>query len=543
VTVADEPDFDLEGIIATFLAETEEGLAGMEEALVRLEARPADEEILSTIFRVAHTLKGNAASLGFAAPAEFAHSLEDLLDRLRARTLPVTGALVTLLLQAVDALRVMVPEAARGVEGMRPGHKELSGRLAAWGTAAASEPGATAPAPAPGPSEERARTLRVDVGRLDRILNLSGEISIARGRLASLLERRTGPGREEDLDALRELDGLFQDLQEQITKVRMVPVGPMFRRFVRTVRDVAQGHGKRARLLVEGEDVEVDTTVIELIRDPLTHLVRNAIDHGIEDPEARRARGKDPTGQLVLRAFHDAGGIVIQLVDDGAGLNRDRILARARSLGRALDTERLSDADVHRLVFEPGFSTAHAVTDLSGRGIGMDVVRRNVEALRGSVAVESHEDQGTTVTIRLPLTLAIIRGFLVGVGEESYVIPLETVTECVDLPAAEAHADAASGVLELRGEAVPFVRLRRTLALPGTSRQRESVVVLRRDGEAAGLAVDELRGECEAVIKPLGRLFQGLPGIAGATILASGRVALILDTPALLKSAVQGVCA
>ncbi|HVQ30210.1 MAG TPA: Hpt domain-containing protein, partial [Vicinamibacteria bacterium] len=373
-----EEDLDLEEIIATFVAETEEGLSTMEQALIGLEARPADAELLGSIFRVAHTLKGNAAILGLAVPAEFAHALEDLLDRVRAKTVPVTAVLVTLLLEAVDVLRVMVPEAVAGAGSMQTAHRELLGRL----TASAASPGSpTVAFPAePAATTARAdgaRTLRVDVGKLDRMLNLSGEISIARGRLASLLAQRlAGRHREELQDALRELEDLFLDLQEQISKVRMVPVGPTFRRYVRTVRDVAAAHGKRARLVVEGEDVEVDTSVIEHIRDPLTHLVRNAPDHGIEDPGGRQRAGKDPVGRLTLRAYHEAGRIVIQLEDDGAGLSRERILARAHKAGRAADAERLTDAEVYRLIFEPGFSTAETVTDLSGRGIGMDVVRR-----------------------------------------------------------------------------------------------------------------------------------------------------------------------
>jgi two-component system chemotaxis sensor kinase CheA len=385
VSDVDDLGFDRAEIVAVFVAETEEGLTAMDESLVRLETVPGDEEVLNRIFRVAHTLKGNAATLGFAAPTEFAHHLEDVLDRVRARTLAVTSPLISLLLEAADALRVLVPAAVAGVDELRPEQQALLGRLDRFALGTPSEepvaPAASVEPVRPGP----AKTLRVEVAKLDRMLNLSGEISISRGRLSSLVQAGTEADGADVVDALRELDALFLDLQEQITKVRMVPVGPTFRRFVRTVRDVAAAHGKEAYLVVEGEDVEVDTSIIEMIGDPLTHLIRNALDHGIESPEARAAQGKPRAGCITLRARHEAGRIVIQVSDDGAGLSRDRILARARAIGRVGEGERLADAEVDRLVFEPGFSTAAAVTEMSGRGIGLDVVRRNVDALRGTV--------------------------------------------------------------------------------------------------------------------------------------------------------------
>lgn len=320
-------------------------------------------------------------------------------------------------------------------------------------------------------------------------------------------------------------------------KVRMVPLGPIFRRYLRTVRDVAAAHGKQARLVVEGEDVEVDTSVVEHIRDPLTHMIRNAIDHGIEAPDVRRRRGKDPCGCVTLRAFRDAGSIVIQVADDGAGLDRARIADRARALGTVPDLEALTDQQLHRLVLEPGFSTADAVTDLSGRGVGLDVVRRNVERLRGAVEIESRDGGGTTITLRLPLTLAIIAGFAVGVAGETYLMPLDAVVECLDLPREECpHADGR-GVLNLRGAALPYLRLREVFGLGGSPPEREQVVVVDHDGGQVGLAVDALYGESQTVIKPLGKLVRNATGFAGSAILGSGKVALILDVAALLRQA------
>ena len=244
------------------------------------------------------------------------------------------------------------------------------------------------------------------------------------------------------VEAHRAADRLFLDLQEEVMKIRMVPLGPTFRQFFRAVRDVATASGKQAHLELSGEDVDVDTNVIEHLRDPLTHLVRNAVDHGIESPEVRLAAGKDPSGRVHLQARHEGGSIVIQVQDDGAGLDRARIIARARAHGDRRDLEAMPDGELFRLILEPGFSTAERVTEFSGRGVGMDVVRRNVERLRGSIAVDGRPGAGSTITLRLPLTLAIIRGFSVGVGDDTYVVPLDSVVECLEFPREAGHAGA-----------------------------------------------------------------------------------------------------
>lgn len=546
-------NIDHEAILQTFLDESEEELRRMEEALVALETQPESEETLQTIFRVAHTLKGNAASLGFPHVASFAHAVEDTLQRLRDRTIPVSGDLITLLLRAVDALQQMVLVAVAGNEEMQPAHAELIRLLGRAGVLAPEEKERTAAALALTERRQRSwgrrkedlhtwkdrgRTLRVDLEKLDRILNLTGEIAIARGRLRQMLEERVGRAGEEVLEAHLEADRLYLDLQELVMKARMVPVGPTFRQYVRTLRDMAAATGKSVRLQIEGEDVEVDTRVIEHLRDPLTHMVRNAVDHGIEPPQVRQAQGKDPYGRVTLRAYHEAGSIVIQVADDGTGLDRERIVARARSLGIVTEPEKLGDSEIYQLVFEPGFSTAETVTNLSGRGVGMDVVRRNIDALRGSMAIDSRPGEGTILTIRLPLTLAIIEGFGVGVGDETFVIPLEAVLECVELPAEEQGQSNGRGVISLRGRPLPYLRLRHLFALGGQAPGRENIVVVQHGSGQAGIAVDVLYGASQTVIKPLGELFQGLPGIAGSTILGNGRVALILDVPGLLREAV-----
>lgn len=544
-------DIDLQLVLQTFLAESEEGLSAMEQALVALESRPEDDEALGTIFRAAHTLKGNASSFGFQGVTEFAHVLEDVLDRLRNRALPVTRSLITLLLRSVDALRQMVPDAVAGIERTETTYhallKELvRARSPEIDAARTAEENATGKGGGDvgGRSlgkrpegRERSRTLRVDIETLDEMMNVAGEIAVARERLKDLLANLGGHAGEEILDAHHAADRLSMDLQELVMKVRMVPLGPVFRQHVRTVRDVAAAHGRQARLIIEGEDVEVDTTVVEHTHDPLTHMIRNALDHGIEPPEVRRKCGKDPCGSLKLRAFREAGSIVIQLADDGAGLDRRKIVARARALGMVENPEALADRDLYRLVLEPGFSTAEAVTDLSGRGIGLDVVRRNVERLRGSVAIESREGEGTTITLRLPLTLAIIAGFAVGVGSETYLIPLDAVVECLELPKETCPHPDGRGVLPWRDAPLPYLRLREIFGLDAPGGGREHAVVVRHAGGQMGIVVDALYGESQTVIKPLGKPFQGLPGIAGSAILGSGKIALILDVADVLRQA------
>jgi len=381
-----------------------------------------------------------------------------------------------------------------------------------------------------------ARTLRVSLETLDRILDLTGEIAVDRGRLREVLERGDGDGREA-AEMHRESDRLHAELQELVMKARMEPLDATFRRFGRTVRDLAAALGKEARLVIEGEDVEVDAKVIEHVRDPLTHLVRNALSHGIEPPAVRSTRGKDPCGVLRLRAFREAGGIVIEVQDDGAGLSSQKIAERARVMGLPLELEGLPEAELQRLIFEPGFSTASAVTELSGRGVGLDVVRRNVDALRGFVTVSSREGDGTTFTIRLPLSLAIVPGFAVQTAGETYILPLDGVFECVELPPGELRGPEGSGVLSLRGVPLACRRLRRQFRIAEGAPAREYVVVVGHEGRRLGLVVDELIGESQAVLKPLGRLFRDVAGLAGTAILGSGRVALMIDLPELFREA------
>jgi two-component system chemotaxis sensor kinase CheA len=375
------------------------------------------------------------------------------------------------------------------------------------------------------------RSIRVDADKLDQLINLVGGLIIA-GASVNLIARKTQSSELQDSTA--KLSMLVEEVRDSALQLRMVKIGASFKRFQRVVHDVAHDLGKDIVLLAEGEDTELDKTLIEKIADPLLHLVRNAMDHGIESPAARAALGKPSQGTLKLNAFHESGAVVITVQDDGAGLNRRRILAKGIERG-LVDTEQaLSDSEVYALIFEPGFSTAEKISNLSGRGVGLDVVKRNIAALRGTISIDSEEGAGTAVTIRLPLTLAIIDGFLVEVGKVVYAIPLDMIEECVAYTAEPGH-DYTS----LRGEVLPFIRLRELFATQGAPSRSENIVVLKFAGQKAGLVVDTLLGEYQTVIKPLSPIFNQVSCISGSTILGNGDVALILDVPSLVRQAIS----
>jgi len=383
---------------------------------------------------------------------------------------------------------------------------------------------------------QESRVLRVDAEKLDILINLVGELVIA-GASASLLSSRNGDVPLQE--ATSNISRLVEEIRDSALQLRMVQIGETFHRFNRVVRDVSREMGKEIDLQISGAETELDKTVVEKIGDPLMHLVRNAMDHGIESAEVRKQRGKPRKGTVHLNAYHESGSIVIEVGDDGGGLNRNRILKKAIEKGLVNPDQSLSDQEIYQLIFEAGFSTAEQVTNLSGRGVGMDVVRRNIEALRGTIELDSEEGYGSTVRIRLPLTLAIIDGFLMGVGCASYVVPLDTVKECLELKEEDHQKSKEHNYINLRGEVLPFVRLRERFREQGQAGQRENVVVVQYAGQKAGLVVDELMGEFQAVIKPLGCLFTNLKGVSGSTILGSGEVALILDVPALIQQAVN----
>jgi len=546
----DLADFDRDAVLASFLVESEEGLEVMEQALVQMESTPSDPELLPKIFRVAHSLKGNATSLGLSELAGFAHVVEDLLDVFREQQALPSADLISLLLKAVDELRAMVSTAKAGPRELTAKQQKIRKEIAQEVEKRSKRILATNGAPGESSSTAKMdtlpgaspRTLRADVDKLDHMLNLTGEIVIAQGRLRQMIEKLGTEQGRALLEMHREAERLYMDLQSEVMSIRMVPIGPLFRQFVRSVRDLARSHGKMARLEVVGGDVEVDTTVLEQLKDPLLHLLRNAVDHGLEKPADRESQGKNTCGVIRLSAAHSGGNIIVKLQDDGAGFDRARILDKAKRLGllsgKDKSKDELSDQDLYDLVFQAGFSTAESVTDLSGRGVGLDVVRRNIDILRGTAEISSVAGKGSTITIRLPLTLAIIEGFSVRVGSETFIVPLEHVTECTELPA-EQRSPEASGILSLRGTAVPYVRLRRMFSVSGETPKRENIVVVKINEFHAGIAVDELLGGMQTVVKPLGRAFRAVPGIAGSTVLGDGRVGLIIDVPSLLRGVMQ----
>lgn len=390
---------------------------------------------------------------------------------------------------------------------------------------AAGPAGATVTADAPA-----TRFLRVETAKLDQLVNLVGELVIASANISQIASLRGDAQLSEASESILRMIG---DLREQSLRVRMVQLGETFARFHRVVRDLGAETGKSVRLAISGGETELDKTVVEKIVDPLMHLVRNAIDHGVEDPVERAASGKPPEATIVLQAYQETGSIVLEVRDDGRGFQLERILQTARRRGLVDAGAELNEAQILALVFQPGFSTAQQVSAISGRGVGLDVVQKNIESLRGGIQIENFPGQGSVTRIRLPLTLAIIEGFMVQVGGERYILPMDLVLECVDAPVDQSGAGA---ILNLRGEALPCVSLGRLFGAQSVGR---SVVVVQYAERKAGLIVDQLAGEYQTVIKPLGRLFDGLRGISGATILGDGAVALILDIPSLVDLAAR----
>lgn len=373
--------------------------------------------------------------------------------------------------------------------------------------------------------------IRINAEKLDHLINLVGELVISTAGVHLLANRNQDAALSE---ASSEAAHLVEEIRESAMRLRMVEIGESFSRFKRVVRDLSKDLGKDIRLELSGEDTELDKSIVEQIGDPLTHLIRNALDHGIERSDVRIAAGKPASGTLKLNAYHESGAVVIDVSDDGAGLNRERIFAKAVEKGLVEDDARLTDNAVYQLIFEPGFSTADQVSNISGRGVGMDVVKRNIQALRGQISISSVAGKGTTFSIRLPLTLAIIDGFMLGVADSHYLVPLDVVHECVELPREQQHA-LRSGYIELREEALPLLSLRQYFSLNGAEGRRQNVLVVQLSGRKVGLVVDELIGQMQTVIKPLGPMFEGLRGISGSSIMGSGEVALMLDLPVLLE--------
>ena len=388
-------------------------------------------------------------------------------------------------------------------------------------------------APVADKGDVQAASIRVAASKLDFLVDLVGEMVIVQARINQVVQQKRDP----ILTTLsEELERLCDNLRDATLGIRMLPIGTTFSKFRRLVRDLSEELGKEIDLEMRGEETELDKTVIERLGDPLVHLLRNSIDHGIELPDVREAAGKPRRGSVRLVAEHSGGEVHIHINDDGQGIDKERVRAKAVERGIIAPDAELTDAEIYACIFQPGFSTAAAITNVSGRGVGMDVVKRSIDALRGSIEVESIPQQGTSITIKLPLTLAIIDGLEIQVGQEFYVIPLTHVEECVELTRRNARDDSREQIVNLRGEIVPYIRLRNWFSVPGSAPAIEQIVVVRSQGQRVGIVADTVIGEMQTVIKSLGRVFRDVQGLSGATIKGDGSMALILDIPQLLQA-------
>lgn len=518
-------------LLRDFAIRSAEHLDDADERLLSLEADPRDADAIDAIFRAFHTIKGMAGFLALDAVSEFAHESESLLVDARQTGTAVSEQTVQALFLAVDRMRGLVVQAVDGTQG----EGAQSGDTVPPAGRSAEEGQAT---PAADTSSARAGTVRVDEPRLDALLDAIGEMVIAQSMVSASTRNATDPATLE-LQVER-LDKITRELQHMATSLRMVPLRATFMRMARLVRDVANKSGKRVDFVVVGEDTELDKVVVDRISDPLVHALRNAVDHGIETPAERRAAGKPECGRVELRASHAGGAIHVEVIDDGRGIDTAQVLRLAVERGLVGEAATPDERAVLDLVFAPGFSTAEVVTDVSGRGVGMDVVRRTVEELRGRVELRSTIGEGTRLAIRLPLTLAIIDGMILRVGDERYVLPLVAIQRSVRPTAEQVTTVAGRGeMLALEDGLVPVVRLHEHFSTSNaeTDLTRAVVVIVDDNGVRAGLLACELLGQQQTVIKPLG---EGLPeqaGIAGGAIMPDGRVGLILDAAGLIRTA------
>jgi len=685
-------DFDLTQFYQIFFEEAGENLDLMEQMLLNLNLETADDEVLNGIFRCAHSVKGGAATFGFADVAELTHQMESLLDRLRRHELQPNSAMVDVLLESADASRSLLARHQAGGEGEVTPTGDLVRRISelASGQTPAAAPALVASKPQPvvvsapvvapqakaksarsleirigplerleqadavqelfrdipglgsisalssdvkntrlflvetgstdedlldlfafhvsrdyiqikaieagpivtesepvaagssddplpgaplapfpgfgffdgapgapavasttvaskiapvkpaGPSstaQPEAATIRVAISKVDQLINLVGELVITQAMLAQNSRALDPAVYQQLLSGLADLDRNTRDLQESVMSIRMIPMSIVFSRFPRMLRDLATKLGKKVDFVTQGEATELDKGLVEKITDPLTHLVRNSCDHGVESPAERLAAGKSETGTITLSASHQGGSIVIEVRDDGKGMSRQRILSKAKE--RGLDvSDQMSDAEVWQLIFAPGFSTAEVVTDVSGRGVGMDVVKKNIAALNGTVEIDSAEGYGMKVSVRLPLTLAIMDGMSVGVGGEVYILPLSSVVESFQVKAdAVSTVGQGSQLVKVRDEYMPVIELEKIFQIPRFDFEKscDIMVVVEADGSRVALLVDELLGQQQVVVKNLESNYRKVPNVSGATILGDGKVALILDTGALVR--------
>lgn len=571
---------EMKEIIDDFLIEADELLESLDTNLVKLESTPEDADLLNEIFRAAHTIKGTSGFLGFDEVTSLTHRMEDILNKLRKKELAVSAEIMDVLLESLDTLKVLLNnvregesnenvdiniaishlEAAMEAGGAKPDQPEPEEDQPASTTATPEvQPEAEGASPSEDQAETKSspptagsskkpagpgksahdQTIRVDVNRLDSLMNLMGELVLSRNGLMQVTNdialQYEGSAAAEHLNqTANSVNYITTELQMAVMKMRMQQVSKVFGKFPRLVRDLSRDSGKKIELQIIGEETELDKSVIEEIGDPLVHCIRNCCDHGIESPEERTAAGKSPTGVVKLIAGQEGSNIVIKVVDDGRGLDVKRIREKAveRGLATETDVNRMPDSEVFRFIFEAGFSTAAKVTDVSGRGVGMDVLRTNIEKLNGMIDLESTLGQGTSVIIKLPLTLAIVQGLLVESDKEVFILPMASVIETVKTKQASIYYVNQRPILRLRGDIIPVINLNdilRESAEGFIMSEKPYIVVVGLAEKRLGINIDRFLGQEEVVIKSLGKQLGATQGISGATILGDGRIRLIVD--------------
>jgi two-component system, chemotaxis family, sensor kinase CheA len=564
---------DISQFYQVFFEESREHLDEIEQLLLKLDVENPNIDQLNAVFRAAHSIKGGSATFGFNDMTAVTHVLESILDRLRKKEIALQTAMIDVFLQATDVIKLQLNGHIKGKAAAPALAEDINQRLFALCTDIKAitplqapetktdddfgffEPVATPAATVESVitdnrSKDRRATdrrtdeasaetnsIRVNIDKVDQLINLVGELVITEAMLTQSLSTAPAALLQAISANLAQLERNTRDLQETVMSIRMMPISNLFNRFPRLVRDIATKLNKEVELVMLGDETELDKGLIERIADPLTHLIRNSLDHGIESPKQRVAAGKPAKGKITLSAMHQGGSIVIEVIDDGAGLNRDKIISKAKQRDIALPST-VTDEYLWDIIAEPGFSTADNVTDISGRGVGMDVVNRNIAEMGGEIFIETTQTQGCKISIRLPLTLAILDGMTVSLGENLFVIPLNAITETLQPRLEDLKSVAGEGnMVSLRGEYLPIIALHKTfnIATEVIEPTQGMLVIVEAYGKKAALLLDSLVGQQQVVIKSLETNFRKINGISSATILGDGTVALIIDVPSIIK--------
>lgn len=572
VSVIDEDDLPL---MEDFITEAAEHIEAGEAGLLDIENEPKNIEAINTVFRSFHTLKGLAGFLNLVEIGKLSHSAENLLDMARNNQLDLTTASMNVIFESVDMIKEMVESVKDAVAGdmvIQP-QKNLEAMLAKLeacckgddieveGDTATNTPAVEEKQEAvveeiskgsqvkPEDLEEvkavsavkksdADEKVKVSTSRLDKLINMVGELVISHSMVEQGVGLNSGGSGLEVLKKVSHQGKIVRELQELSMLMRMVPIRGVFQKMSRLVRDLAQKSQKKVTLVTHGEETELDRILVDQIADPLVHMIRNSVDHGIESEQERAAAGKSAQGKVTLKAFHKGGNIVIEIQDDGKGLDKDKILAKAKEKGVVDSNAEPSESEIYKLIFHAGFSTAAKVTAISGRGVGMDVVKRNIEALRGRIDISSVKGQGTTFTITLPLTMAIIEGQIVRVGSEKYIIPIVSILSCIRPEVKDVTTvNGKCEMITTQEGLMPLVKLGDNFNVEADVKKPEesAVVIVESDSKRCGLMVDELLGQKQVVIKNLGKALGKVAGISGGAIMGDGKVSLILDIAGLMK--------